>query len=85
MSGQVETLGQKVAPFSAIYYAAGEMHGMKNVGDTVVRYLVFEFHGRPVEQVPTESPAAQTDTTASIGRLRRGVRAVRRRFSGLLA
>ena len=33
------------------------MHGMKNVGDTVARYLVFEFHGRPVEQAPTENMA----------------------------
>lgn len=85
LSGQVETLGQRVEPFGAIYYSAGEMHGMKNVGDTVAHYLVFEFHGRPVEQMPTESPATRTDGTAGIGRLRRGVRAVRRRVSELLS
>jgi len=82
LSGQVETLGQRVEPFSAIYYSAGEMHGMKNVGDTVARYLVFEFHGRLVEQVPTETPVAQTDVPASIGRILRGIR---RRVSELLS
>ena len=85
LTGQVETLGHRIEPFGAIYYSAGEMHGMRNVGDTVARYLVFEFHGRPVEQVPTESPATQTDATAGIGRLRRGVHAVRRRVSELLS
>lgn len=29
---------------SVIYYPAGEKHGIKNVGDTPARYLVFEFH-----------------------------------------
>lgn len=79
LSGQVETLGQKAEPFSVIYYSAGELHGMKNVGDTVARYLVFEFHGRPVEQAP---PA---DAIADTGLLRRGMRAVRRRFSELVS
>jgi quercetin dioxygenase-like cupin family protein len=81
LSGQVETLGQRVEPFSVIYYSAGEMHGMKNVGDTVARYLVFEFHGRPVEQALTENIPSPADK----GFLRRGMRAVRRRISGLLS
>ncbi|HET7805924.1 MAG TPA: cupin domain-containing protein [Pseudolabrys sp.] len=85
LSGQVETLGQKVEPFSAVYYAAGEMHGMRNVGHAVARYLVFEFHGRPVEQVPMEDTAPQADAVAGGGRLRRGMRAVRRRVSELLS
>lgn len=45
LEGTVETLGQRVNPMSVIYYAAGEAHGMRNVGGSVARYLVFEFHG----------------------------------------
>ena len=47
LQGTVETLGRKLQPFSLIYYAAGEMHGMRNVGDTPAYYLVFEFHPGP--------------------------------------
>jgi len=85
LSGQVESLGQTVEPFSVIYYSAGEMHGMKNAGNTVARYLVFEFHGRPVEQTAMENTDLQTNAGAGIGRLRRGMHAVRRRLSELLS
>jgi quercetin dioxygenase-like cupin family protein len=85
LSGQVETLGQTAEPFSVIYYSAGELHGMKNVGGTVARYLVFEFHGRPVEQPPAETTAPPTDVLAGAGLLRRGMRAVRRRFSEMVS
>jgi mannose-6-phosphate isomerase-like protein (cupin superfamily) len=44
LSGRVETLGKEVGPNSVVFYAAGEKHGMRNVGDTPARYLVFEFH-----------------------------------------
>lgn len=44
LSGEVETLGERVRPLGLIYYAAGESHGMRNVGDTPASYLVFEFH-----------------------------------------
>jgi mannose-6-phosphate isomerase-like protein (cupin superfamily) len=44
LSGRVETLGQEVGPNSVVFYAAGEKHGMRNVGDVPARYLVFEFH-----------------------------------------
>ena len=44
LSGKVETLGRIVEPYGVIYYAAGEPHGMRNAGDGVARYLVFEFH-----------------------------------------
>jgi mannose-6-phosphate isomerase-like protein (cupin superfamily) len=44
-SGTIETLGKTVGPGGSIYYAAGEPHGMRNVGDEPARYLVFEFHG----------------------------------------
>ena len=47
LKGTVETLGRPVEPFSVIYYAAGELHGLRNIGDTPAYYLVFEFHPGP--------------------------------------
>lgn len=44
-SGQVETLGQTVGPGASIWYSAGQLHGMRNVGSERARYLVLEFHG----------------------------------------
>jgi MoaA/NifB/PqqE/SkfB family radical SAM enzyme len=44
LKGQMETLGQRVSPYDVIFYAAGKRHGMHNPGDTVAKYLVFEFH-----------------------------------------
>lgn len=43
-SGRVRTLGEEVGPGGVIFYAAGEKHGMQNIGDEPARYLVFEFH-----------------------------------------
>jgi uncharacterized cupin superfamily protein len=47
LNGEVETLGKKLEPFAAVYYSAGELHGMKNTGNTHAYYLVFEFHPGP--------------------------------------
>jgi hypothetical protein len=44
MSGTVQSLGRIVGSPGVIYYAAGEPHGMTNIGDAPARYLVFEFH-----------------------------------------
>ena len=44
-SGTVETLGHRVGTRGVIFYAAGEPHGMRNVGVGPAKYLVFEFHG----------------------------------------
>ena len=44
LSGEVETIGQRVTPLGIIYYSAGELHGMRNVGSGPATYLVFEFH-----------------------------------------
>jgi quercetin dioxygenase-like cupin family protein len=45
LSGEVETVGERVKPLGLIFYSAGELHGMKNVGAMPAVYLVFEFHG----------------------------------------
>jgi mannose-6-phosphate isomerase-like protein (cupin superfamily) len=47
-SGRVRTLGREVGPGGFIYYPAGEIHGMQNVGNEPAMYIVFEFHGAPV-------------------------------------
>lgn len=44
LSGEVETVGERVRPLGVIFYSAGEMHGIQNVGATPATYLVFEFH-----------------------------------------
>ena len=44
LEGEVETLGKRATPHGAIFYRAGEPHGMFNPGETVARYVVFEFH-----------------------------------------
>ena len=46
-SGRIRTLRQEVGPGGLVYCPAGEMHGMRNVGDEPAQYLVFEFHGAP--------------------------------------
>jgi hypothetical protein len=45
LEGQVETLGKRVGPYSVIFYRAGEPHGMRNPGESMAKYVVFEFHG----------------------------------------
>jgi len=45
LEGEVETIGGRAAPHDVIFYPAGEPHGMRNVGQTPARYVVFEFHG----------------------------------------
>jgi mannose-6-phosphate isomerase-like protein (cupin superfamily) len=50
LSGTVETLGRPVGPYSIIFYAAGEPHGMKNVHTIRARYMVIEFHGSTLRQ-----------------------------------
>jgi ectoine hydroxylase-related dioxygenase (phytanoyl-CoA dioxygenase family)/uncharacterized RmlC-like cupin family protein len=71
LEGIVETLGERVEPHGVIFYAAGEPHGMRNVGEEPAVYLVFEFHGRH------STRAGQPDLSVS-QRLRRLVRDRRR-------
>ena len=44
LEGEIETLGRRIRPLSAVYCGAGELHGMLNPGPEPARYLVFEFH-----------------------------------------
>jgi quercetin dioxygenase-like cupin family protein len=76
LSGTIETIGQVVEPFGVIYYPAGEPHGMKNVGDTVARYLVFEFHA-------PRSDASEASDFARTPRVARAERSRPRRFLAL--
>jgi uncharacterized cupin superfamily protein len=43
--GEVETIGHRVESHAVIFHAAGQTHGIRNVGAVPARYLVFEFHG----------------------------------------
>lgn len=56
LSGTVESLGERVEPMSVIYCAAGEPHGMRNVGAEPARYLVFEFHRVGGDPLPGSVP-----------------------------
>lgn len=46
LEGTVETLGERARPHDLVFYAAGEPHGMRNVGDAPAVYVVFELRGR---------------------------------------
>jgi len=45
LEGEIETLGRRIRPLSAVYCGAGRLHGLRNPGSVPARYLVFEFHG----------------------------------------
>ncbi len=44
LRGRVLTLDKEVGENGVIFYAAGEPHGIKNIGTVPAKYLVFEFH-----------------------------------------
>ena len=60
LEGEVETLGERVAPHNVVFYPAGVPHGMRNPAQAIAKYVVFEFHGsqkalpdvRPSRAVP---------------------------------
>ena len=56
LRGEVETLGRRVGPGSLILYPAGKPHGMRNPGETVAEYVVFEFQARPSSRRITSLP-----------------------------
>ncbi len=46
LEGEIETLGERLGPHGVIFCPAGEPHGMRNPGEAIAKYIVFEFHGR---------------------------------------
>jgi len=50
LEGEVETLGERVGRCGVIFYRAGDAHGIRNPGEAIARYLVFEFHGSQAER-----------------------------------
>jgi redox-sensitive bicupin YhaK (pirin superfamily) len=42
--GTVETLGKQIGRLGTAFSAGGELHGLRNAGESTARYLVFEFH-----------------------------------------
>ena len=47
LSGSIETIGQTIENKGVVYYSAGTLHGMRNPGQDIARYLVFEFETSP--------------------------------------
>jgi hypothetical protein len=54
-SGRVRTLSREAGAGALIYCSAGELHGMRNIGNDPEHYIVFEFHGRPLPHVATRA------------------------------
>jgi quercetin dioxygenase-like cupin family protein len=83
LEGTVETLGQRVEPQSVIYYGAGELHGMRNVGTEPARYLVFEFHAPVAESTTTHAPLRRRVPSALVRAGKRLTRPLRHRIRSL--
>jgi uncharacterized cupin superfamily protein len=82
LEGEVETIGGRAVPHDVIFYPAGEAHGMRNVGQTPARYVVFEFHGATslVRDAPSPARALLAKLTdrrrweLKLGEIRRAIR-----------
>jgi quercetin dioxygenase-like cupin family protein len=74
LEGLVETLGERVGRNGVIFYAAGEPHGMRNVGDEPAVYLVFELQGRPAMSSPRARGALAERARKLAGATRRRLR-----------
>ncbi|MBA4098926.1 MAG: hypothetical protein C0484_19450 [Rhodospirillum sp.] len=77
-SGEVETVGERVKPVGVIYYSAGELHGIRNVGTVPATYLVFEFH-TPATVAHNRRHAKTLQPAKPAGRQRREAEKQRRK------
>jgi mannose-6-phosphate isomerase-like protein (cupin superfamily) len=83
LEGTVETLGQRVEPRSVIYYGAGELHGMRNIGAEPARYLVFELHAAVAGSIGTHPQLHRRFTSALLRAGKRLTRPLRRRIRSI--
>jgi len=81
LEGEVETLGQRVAPHGVVFYPAGELHGMRNPGPELARYVVFELHGSRGPGA-ARAPASLARRLADPARWRRRLRRLLARVRG---
>lgn len=51
LEGEVETLGEKAAPFDVIFYPTGKPHGISNPGVNTAREISFEFHPNKISSI----------------------------------
>jgi uncharacterized cupin superfamily protein len=85
MNGTVEARGEQVGRHGLLFFAAGEPHGMLNVGDRPASYLVFEFRGRHAERMPPEDSRVSRRLWRAVRDPTRVGRAVARRARRRLA
>jgi mannose-6-phosphate isomerase-like protein (cupin superfamily) len=57
LEGAVDTIGQRAGSNSVIFYPAGELHGLRNPGQTPAIYVVFEFHSRRITASTSPAPS----------------------------
>lgn len=65
ISGQLDTGGEVIGPGTVLYYAAGVLHGLRNVGEEIVRYLVIEFEHTAARKRKREAKAAAQQIAGS--------------------
>jgi hypothetical protein len=83
LEGEVETLGQRAAAHSVIFYPAGASHGMSNPGPAPARYLVIEFHGsRSTMSSALPNPPSLLTKLRDPQRWKRKLRGLYRRLRG---
>lgn len=86
LEGEVETLRERVGPYSVIFYPAGEPHGMYNPGIATAKYVVFEFHSSQGWVPDPDSLRRSASLLAKLRdpkRVKRKLRSLVKRFTNL--